>query len=113
MSNNKRFRPVCFWPTVVGSVVLFGAFSCAAPKAITVSADLSPSSTLAPQQASSGNCHPSYAGKCVPIASDADCVGGQGNGPVYVTGPVYVVGPDVYDLDRDRDGVACEPWKRR
>ena len=53
-------------------------------------------------------CHPSYTGACVPIASDVDCAGGSGNGPAYVRGPVYVVGADVYDLDRDGDGVACE-----
>jgi len=53
-------------------------------------------------------CHPSYTGACVPIASDVDCAGGTGNGPAYVQGPVYIVGPDVYDLDRDGDGVACE-----
>ena len=53
-------------------------------------------------------CHPSYEGECVPIASDADCASGSGNGPVYVRGPVRVVGPDEYDLDRDGDGVGCE-----
>lgn len=53
-------------------------------------------------------CHASYEGACVPISSDVDCAGGSGNGPEYVRGPVYVVGPDVYDLDRDGDGVACE-----
>ncbi|WP_234450975.1 excalibur calcium-binding domain-containing protein [Paracoccus sp. MC1862] len=58
--------------------------------------------------AAQDECHPSYEGACVPIASDADCAGGSGNGPAYVTGPVRVVGPDVYDLDRDGDGVACE-----
>ena len=54
-------------------------------------------------------CHPSYAGVCVPIAGDVDCAGGNGNGLVYVSGPVYVIGPDEYGLDRDGDGVACEP----
>lgn len=44
----------------------------------------------------------------MPIARDVDCAGGNGNGPEYVSGPVYVVGPDEYELDRDRDGVACE-----
>ncbi|HEX9832070.1 MAG TPA: excalibur calcium-binding domain-containing protein, partial [Mycobacterium sp.] len=36
--------------------------------------------------------------------------GGSGNGPEYVDGPVYVVpgGNDIYQLDRDGDGVACE-----
>jgi hypothetical protein len=37
-----------------------------------------------------------------------DCVGGSGNGPACVRGPVHVVGPDVYDLDRDGNGVGCE-----
>ncbi|MEO8243009.1 MAG: excalibur calcium-binding domain-containing protein [bacterium] len=54
-------------------------------------------------------CDPNYMGACVPIASDVDCAGGGGNGPAYVTGPVYVVGRDIYKLDRDGDGVACEP----
>ncbi|MCC6984126.1 MAG: hypothetical protein IT535_12705 [Bauldia sp.] len=58
-------------------------------------------------------CHPSYAGKCVPIASDVDCAGGEGNGPAYVEGPLRVVGPDVYRLDTDGDGIACEPRPRR
>ncbi|MBY8872184.1 G5 domain-containing protein [Micromonospora sp. PLK6-60] len=52
-------------------------------------------------------CHPNYGG-CVPIASDVDCAGGGGNGPAYVSGPIRVIGEDVYGLDRDKDGVACE-----
>lgn len=44
----------------------------------------------------------------MPVASDVDCASGSGNGPEYVQGPVEVVGPDVYDLDRDGDGIACE-----
>ncbi|RJL31838.1 hypothetical protein D5H75_18365 [Bailinhaonella thermotolerans] len=53
-------------------------------------------------------CHPNYGGACVPIASDVDCAGGGGNGPAYVSGPVRVIGEDVYDLDRDGDGIACD-----
>jgi uncharacterized protein YabE (DUF348 family) len=52
-------------------------------------------------------CDPNYSG-CVPIASDVDCVGGSGNGPAYVEGPVEVTGTDIYDLDRDGDGIACD-----
>ncbi|WP_239080483.1 G5 domain-containing protein [Paractinoplanes brasiliensis] len=52
-------------------------------------------------------CDPNYSG-CVPIASDVDCAGGSGNGPAYVRGPVTVIGDDIYDLDRDGDGVACD-----
>jgi hypothetical protein len=43
----------------------------------------------------------------VPIASDVDCAGGSGDGPAY-TGPVTVTGSDIYDLDSDSDGTACE-----
>lgn len=54
-----------------------------------------------------GACHPSYRGECVPVnVSDVDCEGGTGDGPYYV-GEVEVVGPDVYNLDRDSDGIAC------
>jgi hypothetical protein len=53
-------------------------------------------------------CDPNYSGACVPIASDVDCAGGSGNGPAYVRGPVRVVGSDIYQLDRDGDGVACD-----
>ncbi|NIJ04806.1 G5 domain-containing protein [Frigoribacterium faeni] len=55
-----------------------------------------------------GGCDSNYAGACVPVASDVDCAGGSGNGPAYVQGPVTIVGSDVYDLDRDGDGVACD-----
>lgn len=52
-------------------------------------------------------CDPNYSG-CVPIASDVDCAGGSGNGPAYAEGPVDVIGTDIYELDKDGDGVACE-----
>ncbi|GAB3618319.1 hypothetical protein GCM10027416_28760 [Okibacterium endophyticum] len=61
-----------------------------------------------PPAPDAGGCHASYAGVCVPIASDVDCAGGSGNGPEYVRGPLQVVGTDVYDLDRDGDGIACD-----
>ncbi|NKZ07229.1 G5 domain-containing protein [Actinomadura latina] len=54
------------------------------------------------------DCDPNYSGACVPIASDVDCAGGSGNGPGYVQGPVRVIGDDIYDLDRDGDGVGCD-----
>jgi resuscitation-promoting factor RpfB len=53
-------------------------------------------------------CSSNYSGACVPIASDVDCAGGTGDGPAYVQGPVYVVGNDIYGLDRDGNGVACQ-----
>ncbi|WP_433320629.1 G5 domain-containing protein [Micromonospora sp. CA-269861] len=55
----------------------------------------------------SSKCDPNYSG-CVPIASDVDCAGGGGNGPAYVRGPIRVIGNDIYDLDRDGDGIACD-----
>ena len=66
-----------------------------------------PRPTTTTTSAPESSCHPSYTGACVPIVSDVDCAGGSGNGPEYV-GRVNVVGPDVYDLDRDGDGVGCE-----
>ena len=53
-------------------------------------------------------CDPNYGSACVPIASDVDCSGGSGDGPAYVDGPVTVIGNDIYDLDRDGDGVGCD-----
>lgn len=53
-------------------------------------------------------CDPNYDWVCVPIASDVDCAGGSGNGPAYVQGPVHVIGRDIYDLDRDGDGIGCD-----
>lgn len=54
------------------------------------------------------NCHPSYEGACLdPNASDYDCIGGSGDGPLF-TGTVRVVGPDVFGLDGDGDGIGCE-----
>lgn len=66
-----------------------------------------PTTTAAP---SAAGCHPSYAGACVQAGvSDVDCAGGTGDGPAYVsTRRFSVVGPDVYRLDSDGDGVACE-----
>jgi hypothetical protein len=52
-------------------------------------------------------CDRNYSG-CVPVASDVDCQGGTGNGPAYVAGPIRVIGSDIYGLDRDGNGIACE-----
>jgi hypothetical protein len=63
--------------------------------------------TKVDEPASGGGCDPNYSG-CVPIASDVDCSGGSGNGPEYVQGPIRVTGSDIYRLDADHDGIACE-----
>lgn len=60
-----------------------------------------------PQPAPKPACDPNYGG-CVPIATDVDCAGGKGNGPAYVAGPIPVIGNDIYGLDNDNDGTACE-----
>jgi hypothetical protein len=60
-----------------------------------------------PPEAPSANCDPNYGG-CVPVASDVDCEGGGGDGPAFLSRPVEVTGSDVYGLDSDDDGVACE-----
>ncbi|OZD55830.1 hypothetical protein CH252_07985 [Rhodococcus sp. 06-1477-1B] len=63
----------------------------------------------APVEAASGGggCDPNYADACVPIDSDVDCAGGKGNGPSYFDGVARVVGSDIYKLDGDGDGLAC------
>jgi len=68
-----------------------------------------PRPTPKPTKKPAARCHPSYKGACLKIgAGDYDCAGGSGNGPNYVAGPIRVVGPDVFDLDRDADGIGCE-----
>jgi len=97
-SRLKTTETVTTQPT--DKIVLNGTKT--AQKAISSS----PSSTTTTQSESS--CDPNYSGACVPIASDVDCAGGSGNGPAYVKGPVNVIGKDIYDLDRDGNGVGCE-----
>jgi hypothetical protein len=52
------------------------------------------------------DCNANYS-DCVPVAVDVDCAGG-GNGPVYQRLPVKVVGIDIYHLDLDGNGEACD-----
>lgn len=67
-----------------------------------------PPPPVAEEPAPQKECDPNYTG-CVPISSDdVDCAGGSGNGPEYAEGPVDVIGSDIYGLDHDKDGVACE-----
>lgn len=70
-----------------------------------------PPSTLAtsPSTTSPPDCTPGYS-PCIPPGGDVDCAGGSGDGPRYVEGPVYVdhTSDDIYDLDRDGNGVGCQ-----
>jgi micrococcal nuclease len=98
--------PIAAAPTTRATVALTPttvAPATAAPTRATVA--VTPT-TAAP----SSGCHSSYTGACVPTGfSDVDCAGGSGNGPGYVSGKNFrVVGPDVYGLDADGDGIACE-----
>jgi hypothetical protein len=53
-------------------------------------------------------CDPNYSGCLDPSASDYDCEGGSGDGPLY-TRTVEVLGVDHYGLDDDGDGIGCDP----
>lgn len=48
-----------------------------------------------------GRCSPHYSGACIPIRDDVDC------GEITARN-FHVVDRDVYDLDGDGDGIACE-----
>lgn len=85
--------------------------------AVAPVAEVTTRGTLKPQpvtkpvplvQTGGNGCDPNYSGACVPIASDVDCAGGSGNGPAYLSGRASVVGSDIYDLDRDNNGIACD-----
>jgi hypothetical protein len=50
----------------------------------------------------------------IPPGLDVDCAAGSGDGPRYEgqgnvpSGPFRVIGTDIYDLDREGDGIGCE-----
>lgn len=69
---------------------------------------VAPPPPAAVEEAPAGEgCDSNYADACVPIDSDVDCAGGKGNGPSYFDGVARVVGSDIYKLDGDGDGLAC------
>lgn len=59
------------------------------------------------QEEAAEECNPNYSGCLDPYASDYDCAGGSGDGPLY-TGTVEVIGYDEYELDDDGDGIGCD-----
>src|SRR3954453_18197376 len=63
------------------------------------------SSTLSPGgEAPAGDCDPNYEGACIPAGyADVDC------GEILET-DFDVVGYDIYGLDGDEDGIACESY---
>ena len=84
------------------------AIGSKAPAPVAVPAPAPAPAPVPLVQQGGGGCDSNYTGACVPISSDVDCAGGSGDGPGYVQGPVQVVGSDIYDLDRDGDGIACD-----
>jgi hypothetical protein len=89
------------------AIVIFGVL---AVSTIARQGPNTPSPSSQPQgqiSPPSSDCHPSYGGCLDRNASDYDCEGGRGNGPLY-TGRVRVIGRDVFELDRDGDGWGCE-----
>jgi hypothetical protein len=60
-----------------------------------------------PNHADTLSCDPNYADACVPIASDVDCAGGRAAVHHRFDGVARVVGRDIYKLDGDGDGWAC------
>jgi hypothetical protein len=104
---------------VLALVVLVAAITCSRPRdrsttttprgsaGANADAGPTPANTDGNGYEPAQQCDPNYSG-CVPIASDVDCAGGKGNGPAYVRGPIRVIGRDIYGLDRDGDGIACE-----
>jgi hypothetical protein len=74
----------------------------------TLPVEVSEEATVLSWSEAVGDCHASYAGSCVPTGvSDVDCRDSGDDGPYFV-GRVDVVGDDVYDLDPDGDGIACD-----
>lgn len=64
----------------------------------------------APAEEPEEECDPNYEGACIdPNGGDVDCEGGSGDGPQFAP-EVEVVGRDWANLDRDGDGIACEPY---
>lgn len=61
----------------------------------------------AAEEEAAEECNPNYSGCLDPFASDYDCAGGSGDGPLY-TGTVEVIGYDEYGLDDDGDGIGCD-----
>jgi hypothetical protein len=103
-----NFAPATTFYFRINQVLANGAWDSSPTFEITtVSCPTMPASIGATGPA--GACHSSYSGACLQAdAVDYDCEGGGGDGPLFVAGPFPIVGPDVYGLDDDGDGTACE-----
>ena len=106
-----RTSKLTFLGLVLGSAIFYQV--CSTTKRATPNVqtrehtNAAESRATVPPPITESQCDPNYSG-CVPIASDVDCAGGNGNGPAYVEGPVEVIGRDIYKLDGDGNGIGCE-----
>jgi hypothetical protein len=76
-----------------------------------------PPTTAAPTTVTTSaapTCNANYSA-CLSKSTDYDCIGKagdpdwqRGDGPNFVSGPITVTGSDVFDLDVDGNGIACE-----
>ncbi|HWM20964.1 MAG TPA: hypothetical protein VNO51_14840 [Ilumatobacteraceae bacterium] len=72
-----------------------------------------PTSEVLAEPVAAADCNENYAA-CVPVAGDVDCAGTEADvdpdvdNTSYMSEPVEVVGRDVYALDSDNDGIACD-----
>jgi resuscitation-promoting factor RpfB len=96
-----------FRKRLVAAVVILASVIVQACSSGTANPTTSRNPNKTEASVASPECDPNYSG-CVPVASDVDCAGGNGNGPAYVKGPVKVIGKDIYRLDRDGNGIGCE-----
>jgi hypothetical protein len=76
-------------------------------KTTTATATKTAKATSKTTSKAAAKCDLNYSG-CVTIASDVDCKPGSGNGPAYQSTVVKVLKKDIYKLDADKDGLACE-----
>ena len=74
--------------------------------ALAACTEKTPEAPVALPSFTAQDCTPGYK-PCIPVGPDVDCRNGQGDGPRY-TSRVEVFGDDVYGLDRDGDGLACD-----
>ncbi len=83
----------------------------------TTTTTRAPATTVAPTTTVTSApppCNSNYSG-CLNRTGDYDCIGKTGDpdwqpgdGPNFASGPITVTGSDVFDLDLDGNGIACE-----
>lgn len=69
----------------------------------TLPAPVAPTPTPVRSPSPEPSCNPNYSGACLPLTGDVDC-------SEITARNFYVVGTDVFALDGDGDGLACESY---